>query len=108
LPRTEVVLNPDAICPNCGGEDFRTISNDSAEILEYIPASFVVIKTIRPRCACKNCETIVQGQPTSGAILRTFIELCHFKITYQILDDLGSKCPAEKYSKTNLELAEST
>jgi ankyrin repeat protein len=40
--------------------------------------------------------------------LRTFIELCHFKITYQILDDLGSKCPAEKYSKTNLELAEST
>jgi transposase/predicted DNA-binding protein len=68
LPRKEVILNPDAKCPNCGLEDFRTISNDTSEILEYIPASFTVIKTIRPRCACKACEAIVQAPPKSGAI----------------------------------------
>ena len=61
LPRIEKVLNPSPICPNCGGEEFHKISDDISETLDYIPASFKVIKTIRPRCACKNCENIVQA-----------------------------------------------
>ena len=68
LERTDVVLNPDPICPLCGSEKFRTISSDISETLEYIPSSFKVIRNIRPRCACINCETIVQAYPASGAI----------------------------------------
>lgn len=68
LERTEIMLTPDPICPTCGSEKFRTISNDISETLEYIPSSFKVIRHIRPRCACINCETIVQAYPSSGAI----------------------------------------
>jgi transposase len=68
LERTNVVLTPDPICKNCGSEKFRTISEDISEVLEYIPSSFKVIRNIRPRCACINCETIVQAYPASGVI----------------------------------------
>ena len=68
LERIDIVLNHDPICPSCGSEEFRTISNDVSETLEYIPSSFKVIRNIRPRCACINCETIVQTYPRSGAI----------------------------------------
>ncbi len=68
LERTEVILTPDPLCPTCGSEKFRTISNDISETLEYIPSSFKVIRHIRPRCACTHCETIVQAYPPSGVI----------------------------------------
>ena len=68
LERTDIVLNPDHKCPSCGSEKFRTISEDTSEMLEYIPSSFKVIRNIRPRCVCIDCETIVQAYPASGAI----------------------------------------
>jgi len=68
LPRTDLMLNPDPQCPKCGGEDFRKISDDIAETLEYIPSSFKVIRHIRPRCVCLSCEQIVQAYPRSGGI----------------------------------------
>lgn len=61
LPREEMVLNPDPECPDCGGQNFRKINDDTSETLEYVPASFKVIRHIRPRCACTNCEKIVQA-----------------------------------------------
>ena len=68
LERTNIVLNPDPACPKCGNEEFRTIGEDISEVLEYIPSSFKVIRNIRPRCVCINCEAIVQAYPPSGAI----------------------------------------
>lgn len=68
LERTDVVLNPDSTCHSCGGGKFRTISEESSEMLEYIPSSFKVIRHIRPRCVCINCETIVQAYPASRTI----------------------------------------
>lgn len=68
LPRTEVVLAPDPICPSCGGTAFRTISDDLSEVLDYVPSSFKVIRYVRPRCACFSCETIVQAYPQSKGI----------------------------------------
>lgn len=70
LPREERVINPDPICPDCGSEDFHKISDDISETLDYIPASFKVIRTIRPRCACKKCEKIVQADITQRAIAK--------------------------------------
>jgi transposase len=63
LERTDIVLTPDPKCPSCGGENFRKIADDVSETLEYIPSSFKVNRYIRPRCACINCETIVQADP---------------------------------------------
>lgn len=68
LPREEVILEPDAKCDSCGGESFRKIGEDVSEILERIPESYKVIKYIRPRCVCTNCDNIVQAYAPSKVI----------------------------------------
>ena len=68
LPREEVFLEPEAKCDSCGGKTFRKIGEDVSEILERIPESYKVIKYIRPRCACTNCDNIVQAYTPSKVI----------------------------------------
>lgn len=68
LPRDEIVLEAPSECPKCGGQEFRKISDDISETLEYVPAKYKVIKYVRPRCACKNCETIVQAEAATKGI----------------------------------------
>ena len=68
LPRTEIVIPAPTNCPSCNGTSFRKITDNITEVLEYVPASFIVMRYIRPRCACTNCEQIVQGYPPSNAI----------------------------------------
>ncbi len=70
LPREEIILNPDPICPECGSENFRKIADDTSEMLEYKPASFKVIRHVRPRCACIDCEKIVQAEMPSHPIAK--------------------------------------
>jgi transposase len=68
LTREEIILNPETICSECGGEEFRKIADDVSEVLEYVPSSFKVMRYIRPRCVCIACEKIVQAYPASKAI----------------------------------------
>ena len=70
LERIDEVLNPDPKCPECGKEEFRKIADDISETLEYIPSSFKVIRHIRPRCVCINCEKVVQAYPASKPIAK--------------------------------------
>jgi transposase len=59
LPReTQIHASPCA-CPECGGE-LRSLGEDVAEILEYEPARFKVIRHVRPKSSCANCQTIIQ------------------------------------------------
>jgi transposase len=68
LEREEVILEAPSRCPGCGGQEFRKISDDISETLEYVPAKYKAIKYVRPRCACKNCETIVQAEAATKGI----------------------------------------
>lgn len=68
LPREDIIINPDPECPDCGSQEFRKIEDDISETLEYVPASFKVIRHIRSRCACTNCKKIVQAFATSKTI----------------------------------------
>lgn len=68
LPREEILLEHESKCPSCGGEDFRRIGDDVSEVLEYVPSSFKVIRYVRPRCACKACDKIVQAYEASKVI----------------------------------------
>jgi hypothetical protein len=52
LPREEIVLGADETCGQCGGR-LRRIGEDVCETLEYVPARFKVIRTIRPKLACR-------------------------------------------------------
>lgn len=68
LEREKVELQPPLTCPDCNGTEFRKIADDVSETLEYVPGYFKVVEYIRPRCACKNCEKIVQAYPPSKGI----------------------------------------
>jgi transposase len=68
LERIDNIIPAPIVCDKCGGKEFRKISDDISEVLEYIPSSFKVIRNIRPRCACKNCSNIVQAYAPSNAI----------------------------------------
>lgn len=68
LEREEIIIEAPSKCPECGGEEFRKIEDNISEVLEYVPAKYKVIKYVRPRCACKNCEAIVQGEAATKGI----------------------------------------
>jgi len=70
LPRDEKVHLPAAdACPSCGG-GLRFLGEDVAEQLEYVPASFRVIRHVRPKLACSCCDAIVQAPAPSRPIER--------------------------------------
>jgi hypothetical protein len=65
LPRDTVVHAPEhACCPDCGGH-LKPLGEDVSEVLDYVPASFRVIRHVRPKLACGCCDTIVQA-PVAG------------------------------------------
>ena len=48
LPReTETIAPKQEACPDCGGK-LRPLGEDVSEVLEYVPARFKVIRTVRP------------------------------------------------------------
>lgn len=69
LPREEDVHEPACACPNCGGA-MRRLGEDVTEVLEYVPASFKVIRHVRPKLSCRTCETIAQEPMPSLPIER--------------------------------------
>ncbi len=69
LPREEEVHEPTCTCPNCGGA-MRRLGEDVTEVLDYVPASFKVVRHVRPKLSCRVCETIVQAPMPSLPIER--------------------------------------
>ncbi|NYT45430.1 IS66 family transposase [Alcaligenaceae bacterium] len=71
LPREEHVLaaNDSCDCPACGGA-LKFLGEDVSETLEFVPASFKVIRTVRPKLACGRCDTIVQASAPPRPIAR--------------------------------------
>lgn len=74
LPRSTVRHDPTATnggcdCPRCGGR-LHVIGEDKAEVLDYVPGHFRVIRHVRPRLACRGCEAVVQAPAPSLPIER--------------------------------------
>src|SRR5208282_4785541 len=70
LPRQTRRHEPkETACPQCQGE-LRKLGEDVSEILEYVPASFVVIRQVRPKLSCTKCDCIVQAEAPSRPIAR--------------------------------------
>ena len=82
LPRQVEMHEPACICPNCGGA-MRKLGEDVTEVLDYVPASFKVIRHVRPKLSCRLCETIVQmpmpslpierGKPGPGLLAHVLV-----------------------------------
>lgn len=74
LPRETMTYVPPAVrngcgCPNCGGR-LRKLDEDVSEVLEYVPATFKVVRHVREKHSCVKCSTIVQTPAPSRPIER--------------------------------------
>jgi len=63
LPRVERLIEPDSIVCPCGCGDMVRIGEDRTERLDFIPARYQVIVTVRPKYACPKGRTgVVQAK----------------------------------------------
>src|SRR5664279_6470841 len=70
LPREVRTYFPkDTKCPCCSGE-LRKLGEDSSEMIEYMPASFFVIRHVRPKMSCRKCSCVVQAPAPDRVIER--------------------------------------
>jgi transposase len=70
LPRQTQRHEPqEATCPVCG-DTLRKLGEDVSEVLEYLPASFFVVRHVRPKLSCTGCNGIVQAPAPSRPIAR--------------------------------------
>jgi transposase len=70
LPREiRKILPKQTACPDCGGK-LKPLGEDVSEVLEWVPASFKVIRQVRPKLACGRCDKIVQAEAPSRPIAR--------------------------------------
>ena len=65
LPRDTVEHQPNGGICDCCGEALHKIGEDVTEVLDYVPASFRVKHHIRPKMACRSCDTIKQAPAIS-------------------------------------------
>ncbi len=110
LPREILIHTPEGTCcPDCGGE-LRRIGEDVAEMLEYVPARFKVIRHVRPKLACRGCETIVQADAPLRPIARGMAGpglLSHVLVS-KYCDHLPLYRQSGIYAREDVELSRST
>ncbi|KAB2660597.1 transposase, partial [Brucella tritici] len=69
LPRYEEIIEPESkICPCCSFE-LHCIGTDVSEALDIVPAVVRVKRTIRPRYACRACESAVVQAPAPARVM---------------------------------------
>jgi transposase len=109
LPRETAVHVEACSCPRCGGE-LRRLGEDATEVLEFVPASFKVIRHVRPKFSCRKCEAITQapmpslpierGRPGPGLIAHVLVS--------KYADHLPLYRQSEIYAREGVELERST
>jgi len=109
LPRETVVHEAPCNCPACGGA-LRTFGEDVAEILEYVPSRFKVIRHVRPKFSCATCQQIVQAPAPHRPIARGLAGpslLAHVLVS-KYCDHLPLYRQCEIYARDGVELDRST
>ena len=110
LPRETRRHEPkETVCPQCQGE-LRKLGEDVSEMLEYVPASFVVIRHLRTKLSCTKCECIVQAEAPSRPIERGLAGpglLAHVLVS-KYCDHQPLYRQSEIYARQGVELERST
>ena len=110
LPRETRRHEPkETVCPQCQGE-LRKLGEDVAEVLEYVPASFRVIRHVRTKLSCTKCDCFVQAEAPSRPIERGLAGpglLAHVLVS-KYADHLPLYRQSEIYAREGVELERST
>jgi transposase len=110
LPReTHTHMPAGEACSACGG-GLSKLGEDVSEMLEYIPASFKVIRHVRPKMCCTCCDTIMQAAAPSRPIDRGLAGpglLAHVLVS-KYADHLPLYRQSEIYAREGVDLDRST
>jgi len=109
LPREQRLYEPACNCPDCGVA-MRRIGEDISEVLDYMPGRFKVIRHVRPKHACPECQRVVQVEAPSRPIERSYAGpglLAHI-LTGKYSDHLPLYRQAQIYAREGVELDRST
>jgi transposase len=110
LPRETQTLEPqETECPDCGGR-LDYLGEDVSEMLEYVPARFKVMRTVRPKFNCTSCDCIVQEPAPHRPIERGMAGpglLAHVLVA-KYSDHLPLYRQSEIYEREGVELDRST
>jgi transposase len=109
LPRESVVHAPACQCERCGGQ-LERLGEDVSEVLEYVPSHFKVIRHVRPKFACGQCERITQSPAPERPIARGLAGpglLAHVLVS-KYCDHLPLYRQSEIYARSSVELERST
>jgi transposase len=110
LPREVITHLPGhTSCPDCGGA-LRQFGEDVSEQLERIPATYKVIRHVRPKFACAGCERVVEapaparpienGLPGPGLLAHVLVS--------KFGDHLPLYRQSEIYAREGVDLGRST
>jgi transposase len=106
---TQTIAPEPEKCPDCGGT-LRRLGEDVSETLEYAPARFKVIRTVRPKLSCAGCSQIVQApvpnRPIDCGLAGPGL-LAHVLVS-KYADHLPLYRQAEIYQREGVELDRST
>jgi len=96
-------------CPDCGGR-LRELGEDVAEMLEYVRASFKVLRHVRPKLSCVACDRIVQAPAPSRPIDRGLAG--PGLLAHVLVSKYADHCPlyrqSEIYAREGVDLDRST
>ena len=109
LPRETLVHATACRCGACGGE-LRPLGEDVAEVLEYVPARFKVLRHVRPKFSCADCQTIVQAPAPPRPIARGMAGaglLAHVLVS-KYADHLPLYRQSQIYAREGIDLDRST
>jgi transposase len=110
LPRQTQRHEPkESTCPDCGGA-LSKLGEDVSEMLEYVPASFFVVRHVRPKLSCTKCDHIVQAAAPARPIARGIAGpglLAHVLVS-KYADHLPLYRQSEIYARHGVELERST
>ena len=113
LPRETRVHEPSSTercaCEGCNGV-LRLLGQDVAEVLEIVPARFVVVRHVRPKYTCTKCQAIVQAAAPGRPIARGLAGpglLAHVLVS-KYADHLPLYRQSEIYAREGVGLERST
>ncbi len=109
LPRATITHETACACPQCGGA-LRLLGEDVTEALDYVPASFRVIRHVRPKFSCRACESITQAPTPELPIRRgrASASLLAHVLVAKFADHLPLYRQSEIYARSGVELERST
>ena len=110
LPREVITHLPaHSCCPGCGGA-LRKFGEDVSEQLERVPATYKVIRHVRPKFACAGCERVVEATAPSRPIERGLPG--PGLLAHVLVSKYGDHCPlyrqSEIFAREGIDLDRST